>query len=260
MRRTFATLLLLATLAPAAPPAAAAPAAGREVVLSGSRSASVEVRFASRFKPHLGVFGYPGISAATRGTYAGVLFENLGKRMLSQGGVVVPVMGDEMPIGWGGSDRDDFSLPAGRYRVHLLTDGQSTVRVRVDGIARSMRLAPRRPTAVRARLVSVDAVRAEVPVLVRPTTTTVLVAYAKIEPSAGNAVSVCLDEGRELPCEAGGGSGMKVAFLAPGVWSKSQAAIFFYPGWASNGEHVARYTMAAAGGAPALYAFALSVD
>lgn len=259
MRRTFSTLLLLATLAPVAPAAAAA--TSREIVLTGSRSAWVEVTFAHRFKPHVGVWGRPGLRVATRGTYAGVWFENLKSDVASQGGVVLPAAGEDMPVGWGGSDREDFTLPAGRYRVHLLADGESTVRVLVDGIARSLRLAPRRASEVRSRLVSVDMVRAEIPVVVRPTTTTVLVGFTHSEPSVGSAMDICLDEGDTLPCEAGRGHGMSTAFLAPGVWSKMMTAIFVYPGWVSSGEHTASYTIATVGVTKrTLYAFALSLD
>lgn len=257
MRRPFATLLLAASLAT---PAGAAPATAQEVVLTGSRSAHVEVTMPGRFKPRLGVFGADGVTVTTRGTYAGVWFESVTTpARLSQGAVVVPAIGDDLPVGWGGSDRDDFSLPAGRYRVHLLTDGASTVRVRVDGLSRGLRLVPRAPSDVRAKTVTVDAVRASIPVLVRPATTTVLIGFARNDPSVGNAVNICLDEGRQTPCETGSGYGISAALLMPGQWSKMAAAVFVYPGQASSGEHTASYTMASATPTAALLAFALSL-
>lgn len=258
MRRALAALLLLLSFAPAGA-VRAAPSTLREIVLTGSRPASVEVTFGARFSPRLGVVHSEGIKAATRGTYAGVWFENVRTPRLSQGAVVVPAMGDALPIAWGGSDREDFSLPAGRYRVHLLTDGVSTVRVRAGGLDRNLRLSPARASDVRARLVKVTAVTAEVPVLVKPTTTTVLAASTHNEPSLAAAVSVCLDEGYQAPCEASGGLGMQVAFVMPGLWSRTMATYNVYPGDASTGEHTATYKVASATPTATLHAFALSL-
>ncbi|HEX8003023.1 MAG TPA: hypothetical protein VF519_10055 [Mycobacteriales bacterium] len=257
MRRALtAALLLLAALAPVAPSAAATSA---EIVLTGSRAAWAEVSFPGRFKPAIGLFGRDELRVTTRGTYAGVYFESVTKPgRLSQGGVVLTAV-DDFPVAWGGSDRDDFTLPAGRYRVHLLTDGQSTVRVAVDGLPRGLRLAPRGPSDARAKVADVTAARASIPVTVRPATTTVLVGFAHSEPSVATAASVCLDEGRDVPCEAGGGYGFKTAMLAPGAWSSTATAIFVYPGQASNGEHAAHYTMASPAPTSKLYGFALSI-
>ncbi|HEV2889989.1 MAG TPA: hypothetical protein VGX28_06400 [Frankiaceae bacterium] len=257
MRRALAALLLLLALSPAG--AQAAPPTLREIVLTGSRSASVEMTFPDRFSPHLGIAHPDGVAATTRGTYAGVWFENVRDARWSQGRVVVPAMGDALPIAWGGSDREDFSLPAGRYRVHLVADGPSTVRVRVGGLARTTRLSPTRPSDVRGRLVKVTAVTADIPVLVKPTTTTVMAASTQNEPSLGAAISMCLDEGRELPCEAGQGFGMTVAFFAPGLWSRTMATYIVYPGTVASGEHTARYKVASGTPTATLYAFALSL-
>ena len=101
--------------------------------------------------------------------------------------------------------------------------------------------------------------RASIPVLVRPATTTVLVGFANHEPSIGNAVSVCLDEGKDRPCEAGNGYGISTATLVPGVWSKTATAIFVYPGQASSGEHVGSYTLASPTPTSKLWAFALGI-
>lgn len=261
MRRTLATLLLALAAVPIVP-AGAAPAA--HVVLTGSRSASFETTFPTRFRPDVGIADADAdLAVTTRGTFAGVYFERLGGTRLGIGAVVVPAMrgitGDT-PAAWGASDTPSFTLPAGRYRVHLLTDGASTVRVRVEGLARDVVATPRTPSRVTGTLHRVGAARVTIPVTVRPTTTTMLVGSTDADYGVANAVSICLDEGRELPCETGNGLGMKTAFLGVGSRASTMTWMTAYPGDVPSGEHTASYTIASAGVPRGLHAFALSVS
>ena len=261
MRRLLPALILAASLAT---PASAAPKT-HHLVLRGARSASVDVTFATRFRPLLGVIDSPAdVSVTTKGTFAGVFFENL-SRKLGVGAVQVPEaagLGQAWPMSWGASDERDFSLPAGRYRVHLLADGQATVRVGVEGLARDVSYVPRGRSQVTGRLVEVPDVHVDIPVNVRSTTTTVLVAYTDQDVSLPGATSICLDEDADGPCEAGTTSwGVKSAHAGVGLRSSGATGLVLYPGFLGNGEHVASFTMAEAGvhrGGP--WAFALSVN
>ena len=143
--------------------------------------------------------------------------------------------------------------------MHLLADGRSTVRVGVEGLARDVSYAPRARSQVTGRLVKVTA-RAEIPVNVRPTTTTVLIGYTNADWSFAGATSICLDEGTGIPCESGQAWGVKSAHGGVGSRSSTATAIFLYPGFVSNGEHTASYTLAASGMHRGLWAFALSLN
>jgi hypothetical protein len=147
---------VVATLALVAPANAVPPGGSRGpqahvLVVRGAKSATVDVTFRTRIRPHTDDFiagNQP--TGTTKGTYAAVWLQNLDKPMLGAGTAFVPAVAGADGIGWGSADREDMSLPAGRYRVRLVTDGTSEVRLPVDGLARDLVLRPTRRSTVRS--------------------------------------------------------------------------------------------------------------
>jgi hypothetical protein len=262
-----AALVLLAATALPLPAASAAPAA-HVLVVRGSRSATTDVTFRSRIRAHVDLY-VPGArpTATTTGTYAGVWLESLAGPPLGTGTVFVPASWHDQPIGWGAWDREDASLPAGRYRVHLLTDGVSEVRLPVDGLARDMVLRPTGRSVDRGVLVhrqvagqNAPADHTVIPVVVHAATWTVLVSSVEGDgPVVGESVICLHDGGAQKPCPAGGGPGVEGSGGGVGSHGMSGVARFVAPGEVSPGEHDAEYIEAAATVTTGSYAFALTI-
>jgi hypothetical protein len=271
IRGVAAVLALLALAAPAAhaaPPSQRGPQA-HLLVVRGTRSATADVTFRTRIRAHTDLF-VPGnpVTVTTKGTYAGVWLESLATPVLGTGMVVVPAYTGEDPIAWGSWDREDQSLPAGRYRVHLVTDGQSEVRLPVDGLTRDLVVRPARPSSDSGRLVRRQAVpgadapadRTVVPVKFGAHTVVALASGG-----AGDVVSVwqseiCVhDVTPEQPCAVGGGQGGGSQSVSTGGMS-GWGASFFYPGDLTPGVHDAEFTDVAVTVPKGYWAFALTVN
>ena len=150
-RITLASTLLLAALPYGA---GAAPSDYATIELRGSKSAHVDVRFDEPTKISCCTDSTssdaPPLTVRTRGTFAGYIVERLSDGKIVAGAVRVPVM-DWAPLDFrwtvlvkGGR----ASLAPGRYRIHLVTDGRSTVRFRVEGLDEDARYRPKSPTPV----------------------------------------------------------------------------------------------------------------
>lgn len=163
MRR--ASLVLAGTLiATLLIPAGVAASSAREVIeLRGSRDAFVDVFFASsvritccdiRYADNPPRFVQEGFTQETEGAYVGFAIERLPQEKLVVGGVRIPSM-----------DLGSLRLPAlaqlarggrlspGRYRIHLLTDGPSIVRIEARGLESPWVLRPTNPSPVAAQLI-----------------------------------------------------------------------------------------------------------
>lgn len=260
--RLVAACALLLTSA-AGLPADAAPAG--VLTVRGSTSAYVDVTFPARFRLHTDMFETktpPRVS--TSGTFAGVWLDRIGG---DEATGAVEMAGlpawSGMPIGLGGTGW----LPAGSYRVYLLADGPTTVRINADGL-RDTTLTPERRADVKGRLVrrtaaglDAPADRTTVPVNVRGGTLTVLASSQASTGVAGDQ-RICLHPPGEpgRPCELGGGSGGGfTVFGAPGEFGIGSAVVF-YPGTSKAGEHVAEFVDVSAGAPGGMYAFALTVN
>lgn len=160
MRRI--SLLLAGVLALAGSPAGAEEAGG-SIVLRGSRSAHIDVKLPRikveccdlRATPQ-GVT-YDGFSSSTKGSYVGFAIERIPQHKIIVGAVHAP------GLDLGGGDVPTFStlgqggwLAPGRYRIHLLTDGRSTVRIEVgSGAAIRRSLRPRVATDAKGRVLPI---------------------------------------------------------------------------------------------------------
>lgn len=192
--RTLVSALLTALVVGAAPgPAVADTPVPEEIVLRGDRSASVEVRLrhpvdlkCCRLRAEAGdgprSYSIAGFDVETSGSYAGFAIERVRDGRIMKGAVRIP----EMDLADGtvptfASFGRVTKLRPGRYRIHLLTDGRSTVRVAAPGLRDQLELTPAGPTGASAELVPLltesgpQQVQARVPLEVPRDATVVLV-------------------------------------------------------------------------------------
>lgn len=220
-----------------AAPVAGKPPAG-EMVLRGDSSASVEVRLAQPadvfccrmvFEEVDGrsYFRIAGFEVETEGTFAGFAIERPSDGRILRGAVRLPAMDldDGIVPGFASFGRTR-RLPAGRYRIHLLTDGPSTVRFTVPGLRRDVHLRPEGASDVTASLVELtpEDVQERVPVEVPGDALVVLVSKTEGDFTQGHYLSHCL-AAPGAPCTSsedyevwtspgsGGGGGTRVDSL-----------------------------------------------
>ncbi|MDQ1711043.1 MAG: hypothetical protein QOE45_493 [Frankiaceae bacterium] len=156
--RRYAALAAVACVLASAPAVATSAPHGL-LVLSGSRSAHQDVTFASRMT--FDAAG-EGIRYDTHGSYAGFYLEPLtGDRADGVGQVRPAAFGEAgfpslgLPLGRrqvGALLTSPVTVPAGRYRVHLIADGATVVTVPVVGIAGKRVVRPTTPTTVSVRV------------------------------------------------------------------------------------------------------------
>ncbi len=165
MRSVVAAVAACVFLAASLASAAARPEPA-SIVLSGSRSAHVDVQlrrtveldccnFVEARAEGRAYLRVSGLDVVTEGTYAGFAIERASDGRLMKAAVRIPAMDlDEgrVPtfVSWGGARR----LSPGRYRIHLLTDGRSTVRIAAGGLRGDLRLTPSKPSRASGRLVT----------------------------------------------------------------------------------------------------------
>lgn len=155
MRRAFVFVLLAASLEFAAGPSSAAPP--QALILRGSRSASTVVDFPKpvTFEMYDKNDSYGrGITADLGGSYAGFAVRRTDGRLvfarLVPRGFETTVHAPYRNVVALGDLRENVVVPAGRYRVSLLTDGQSEIRIRTRGLPGTRVLAPTGPERFRA--------------------------------------------------------------------------------------------------------------
>ena len=261
----LAAACALVLLAVGVPPASAKEETST-ITMRGSKSAYVDVAFRTRFRLLSDAFtAKPAPVVSTKGTYGGIYLtkldspETAGGLLLLRG---LPAW-DDFPLALG----SDGWLPAGTYRVHLLADGATTVRVTAEGLARNVTLAPERASRVSASLVrrrtagtDVPADRTTIPVTVRPTTLTVLGSSHESEGALGNQ-HICLrTPGAQLPCTVSGAGGGGTFFGTPGSFRMGSAMVFYPGDVPQSGETEAEYSDVVGGVPGPTYAFALTLN
>ena len=264
MTRRLAALLLAALAGAPSAPASAAPAL-RTLTVHGVENAYTEVTFATRVR--LETFARSATPPVydTTGTYAAVYVEPVRGTGPVSGTILLrgmPGLSDVPfrlgPQGW---------LPPGRYRVHLLGDAQTTVRVRAAGLTRDMTVTTTRPSEVDATWVArgvagvptpVD--RTIVPFTVRPRTLTVISSTHESTGFYGRR-DVCVrgrSDGRS-PClegNAGRGWYWGVYLIS---WTMGGAAVY-HPGELAPGDFEVEFLDAAIAKPDGLPAFVMTVN
>jgi hypothetical protein len=206
MRTGVAAAAALAIVGGLGPVSAGAATPRHEVFVYGTRSAYVDVTFPRRFRPHVGAYNDPvRPDGASAGRYTGVWIESLTRRGTGPGNLATTSKGGYWHAAFG-EPADGAWLAAGRYRVHLMTEGFSYYRFLVDGLTRTLVLQPRHAETVRTQLVkpSVDGVPgARMSASVRTGSRTLAITVGLVRADESRAeLSLCVAASALLPCEA----------------------------------------------------------
>jgi hypothetical protein len=237
MKRLGALIFAMALLA------AAAPAAGktrslRSFVLEGSKSASVVFEIDEKISivccemdQRGSQFGVRGFSAQTEGSYAGFILERVRDRRVLLMAVRLPSMdlfdGDiETSLYWG----RPAVLRPGKYKLHLVTDGPSTVTIGFEGSEADRYLEPKGPTKVQASMVDLldgglPVGEKRVPIEVDDDSLVGLISHEEGELAQAHYQSQCLtsrgdhcgelDDHGVYPSPASGGGGGTISEVFP---------------------------------------------
>lgn len=264
MARRFLGILLVCLLGVPAGPVAAAPVL-RTLTVRGAPNSYVEVTFAGRVRFETSMTSKAPPSYDARGTYAGVYVEPVRGTGPVAGTILLlgmPVLSDYPfplgPQGW---------LPAGRYRVHLLGDAPTTVRVRAEGLRRSLTVTTRTRSDVVATWVSrgvagvatpVD--RTIVPFEMRRKTLAVVSAMHESTGFYGRRdVCVRLRTSGLSPCLYGNSGRGWYWGVYPIRWSLGGASAY-HPGELPVGEYEAEFLDAAVAAPHGLPTFVMTVN
>ncbi len=265
MRRIAAVLAVLLGLTGL--PAAWAAKPGEVLVLRGSRSAAAELvlRRTTTFEAG-GTEPSRAMSARVGGTFAGFVVQRA-DGSVAVGGVIAAGFafdGESAPLVFG-EGFDAVRLPAGRYRVTLLANGPSEVRVPLRGVDRSIVLAPRQPADVRGDLVrhrlspGAPVSLARVPMTVGAASTVLLASAQSYPAGVATADDLCLAR-PGTTCATGavsGGTGVVVG--GGGGRLTTIQALYIYPGQTPAGGYDAVFASAGVGVADQLSVFALRI-
>lgn len=269
----LAGVLALGLMPPGLMPTADAAGPSR-LVLRGSRSASADITLRATTTMQVGGFDpRKAMRAVLRGSYAGFVLQRLDRRAsVVVGGVVArgfDLDGSAVPLVFG-EGIESVRVPAGRYRITLLTDGLAEVSLPAPGLGRTVVITPTRRASVRGTLLTsrplaapllavVPTSHLRVPVAVGSGTSTVLASVQSYTAGAASAYDVCLaPTGAQCATGAvGGGSGTVIT--PGGGTSTSITALYFYPGDVAPATYDAVFTTAGAGVAQRLAAFALRI-
>ncbi|HWL34852.1 MAG TPA: hypothetical protein VNQ77_01540 [Frankiaceae bacterium] len=241
-RRLLAVLLVSLVSIPAS--AATAAPTSRTLTVRGVPNAYAEVMFAGRVRFETATKSRPSYDA--KGTYAGAYVE----RVRGDGPVAGTVLLRAMPSlsdvpfplgpqGW---------LPPGRYRVHLIGDAPTTVKIRVEGLRRNLTITTKTRANVVAKWISrgmagvaTPADRTIVPFTVRSRTLTVV---AEAHESTGfyGQRDVCVRERTNglSPCLDGNSGHARYSGVYPIRWTMGGAAAY-HPGALPLGELEAEF-------------------
>lgn len=149
--RSFVAGMLLVSLCGAAT-AVAAPSSPRVLTVRGVPNAHAEVSFTGRVRLETSATAKARPTYDTEGTYAGAYVEPVGRSGPVAGTLLLRAMPglSDVPIPLGSRSW----LPPGRYRVHLIGDAPTTVKIRVEGIRRNLTVTTTKPAAVAATWVA----------------------------------------------------------------------------------------------------------
>jgi len=265
IRGRVAGLCTAAVLAATAMPAAAATPAMRTLVVTGVPNAYAEVTFTSRVRLSTDLFAALPPRIEGTGTYGGAYVTPVRGSGPAEGTLLLralPLL-DDLPFplgpqGW---------LPPGRYRVHLLGDGPTTVRIRVEGLRRDVAVRTRTPSDVVATLrrrgvagVGTPVERTVVTLPVRSRTLTVAASAHRATGFVGRR-EMCVRPRVPTPppCTkgtAGRGGYYSVVPMDAGL----AGAAIYYPGRLPVGDVEAEFLDVTGGVSRELYAFTLSLN
>ena len=282
MRRPHVLVVTLATLGGLSlgvPAAAGHPGATNgSLVLSGARSASATVRFS-----HAVAIDSSDMGAEIRGAYAGFFLVPPGGGHPLAGALDFPgffgTRGSHGTVTQDGADNpmyDTRSIPAGRYRIVLVTDGWSRVTVPVEGVSGTVRIDPSTPVRASAKEndgslgPGAPVEQSTTPVRVRPGTVGVMVAWSAGDDYQGGTFEACLTDQVDHQC--------LYAPSGAGSWAFVQTAGNTDPTWVSYafgfgsftdgaprdrvppGSYDAFYRMVDAGVSPSFRTYTVTAD
>lgn len=144
-----------------------------------------------------------GMTAKTKGTYVGFVIEKVGENRPLTGALRVPQFDLQgwyptlLPLGI------ERTLPPGTYRIHLITDGPSTVRIPLAGLGRNLILEPGQSSPAKAAIVDIGvgdsgSGYASVPITVTPRTTVAMASYIRSEVGLAYVMSQCVGRATDL--------------------------------------------------------------
>lgn len=269
--RAVVVITVVALIFGAAPQGVARDSSAEQLVLRGSHSASVEVYFGSAIElACCGIdsevrnrqmrFFTTGFDVSTDGTYGGFLIERVRDDRIMKAAVRIPEMdlsGAGVPtfVEFGKAK----TLSAGHYRIHLLTDGQSTVRIEMNGLPRSTTYLPSKPSPVSAQLHRMieqpgppaahirDALR------IQPSSTVAIAIHTEADLGQAHVTSQCV----VLPGEWCGEDDQD-AFITPASGASGMSNIKVYPKSSFEaGNYEAVFTVASAGVVRSAHGFLL---
>lgn len=261
-RRIVAVLLALAGVPV---PAAVASPALRTLTVRGVPNAFTEVTFAGRVRLETSMMTKTPPVYDAKGTYAAVYVEPVRGTGPVSGSILLRAMPGISdipiplgPLGW---------LPAGHYRVHLLGDAATTVRIRVQGLRRDVTVATRTRSDVAARWVdrrtagvATPANRTIVPFSVRPKTLAVIGAVHESSGFYGRR-DVCVRRPTNglSPCVRGNSGHSRYWGVYPIRWTMG-AAGSYHPGMLPPGDFEVEFLDAAVAVPHGLTAFVMTLN
>jgi hypothetical protein len=236
-----------------------------QLVVSGSRSAHQDIVFARSITL---AAGGEDVRYDARGSYAGFYLEPLDRDPAGGAGQVrpssfgwpgfanygLPLGRSQLAAPVGGS----ISLPAGRYRVHLITDAAAVVTIPVAGFAGSRTIRPRRLSTATARTADVTPEAAgrrylsglasfSLPVSVGPRSLAIAALHVVRDGHAAAAQAVytgCI-EADEVPlCRSNGSNYFDTtshnSSESPAFTESAISAAYYFPDSAPTGQDTAR--------------------
>jgi len=237
------------------------------MVLRGDRSATVDVVLRRTTTFEAGGFEPArSMSARVGGTFAGFVIQRMDGSIAFGGVVVAGFTVDREPVPMVfGEGFESVRLPAGRYRVMLLANGRTEVRVPARGLGRAVILAPRRRADVRGELVrqtlpaGAPVSQVRVPMTVGRASTVMLATTQSYAAGAASVDDVCLAR-PGTTCATGSVSGGTGVIIGGGTGRLGTVqALFFYPGQTPALSYDAVFASTGAGVAERLAAFALRI-
>lgn len=262
MARRLVAILLAGMIGVPASAVAAAPTQ-HTLTVRGTPNAYAEVTFAGRVRLETSTKARPTYD--TKGTYAGAYVEPVRGEGPVSGTVLLRALPglSDVPFPLGPQDW----LPSGRYRVHLMGDAPTTVKIRVYGLRRDLTVTTRTRTNVAARWVSrgvagvtmpVD--RAIVPFTVQRRTLTVV---AETHESTGfyGRRDICVRKRTSglSPCLDGNAGHGSYSGVYPLRWTMGGATAY-HPGALPFGEFEVEFFDAAVATPHALTTFVMTVN
>jgi hypothetical protein len=262
MTRHLVAILLVSLVGAPSSAATAAPTV-RTLTVRGVPNAYAEVTFAGRVRFETATKSRPSYDA--KGTYAGAYVEPVRGDGPVAGTVLLramPSLSDVPfplgPQGW---------LPPGRYRVHLIGDGPTTVKIRAEGLRRDMTVTTTTRAEVAAKWVSrgvagaaTPADRTIVPFTVRPRTLTVV---AEAHESTGfyGRRDVCVRTRTNglSPCLDGNSGHGSYSGVYPFRWTLGGGAAY-HPGALPPGEMEAEFLDVAVGVPHGMTTFVMTLN